>query len=182
MKYLKIDSRNFYIDVVELGQDPKSPEWVNVECTESFIRTKWQGEWDADKKQWKQGGKWVEGASSSEMEALKKQFPGLGRNWEALAIAFHSSFLYNIHIREVTAKATPEWSDKLWWCDKDLTIVFTAWLGDEASRFERLKDVLIQLVEILNGAGFPMSAEDKTQIVQALDEYGFQELSTIFND
>jgi hypothetical protein len=181
MKYLKIDSEGFYIDVAELEQDPKSPEWVNAECTKSFVRTKWRGEWDTHRKQWKPGGKWVEGASQEEIETLRKQVPGMGRNWEALAIAFHSSALYNIHFREVTAKAPSEWSDKLWWCDKDLTIVFTAWLGDEVSRFTRLKEVLIQLIEILNGSGFPISADDKNQITQALNQYGFQEISTIFN-
>lgn len=177
-QYLKIDDDGFFLDVEELNQNPESPNYVDIPCTESFLRTRWMGEWDNDKQQWKPGGIWVEGATEEEISAFIAQFPVESqRDWISLAIAFHSSRLYNVHLREVTAAADAEWSDKLWWIDKDITVVFTAWLGDEASRVVRLQEVLNRLFKALDDAKFPASEDDKNQIIDGLNKYGFSDIS-----
>lgn len=99
------------------------------------------------------------------------------RRWGDLAIAFHSSRLYTVHLRQATAKSEQEWCDRLWWCDKDLTTIFTAWLGDEASRVTKLEEVLVRLFNTLKESGFPASVEDKNQIIENLKKFGFEDLS-----
>jgi hypothetical protein len=178
MQYLRIDNEGFFQDVETLQENPNNPNYVNTPCTESFLRTRWIGDWDADTQQWKPDGKWVEGATDEEIRVFKAQFPTESqRDWKSLAIAFHTSSLYNVHLREATAAAEPEWSDKLWWLDKDITVVFTAWLGDELSRISRLEGVLINLFETLNNAKFLVSNDDKTEIINALKMYGFSDIS-----
>lgn len=99
------------------------------------------------------------------------------RDWINLAIAFHSSRLYTVWLREATAKTGQEWCDRLWWCDKDLTTIFTAWLGDEASRVAKLEEVLVRLFSTLKESGFPASVEDKNQIIENLKKLGFEDVS-----
>lgn len=94
-------------------------------------------------------------------------------NWDQIAIQLYRSNLYRVSLREATAGASPEYTDKLWWIDKDITTVLVEWKSDEPQRIYVFNSAMIQLFQTLIDAGFPASEADRIEIVSILNSNGF---------
>lgn len=99
------------------------------------------------------------------------------RNWQGLAIAFHSSHLYREHLREATKQAVSADCDQLWWTTQDIITVLANWVGDELSREAAMSHSLSTLFRTLKNAGFPVPTDDKAEILAALSSNGFLEIA-----